>query len=148
MFNWMAEYRNKLGINSLERSNKEEKKKVEISPWLLNARNTRWIRLLASHLKNSYMGLFMRFSRVEQLSCCCSYFLMDFLLLSFDDRLVSFVLLYFFLLLLFFTFTFFTKQVERKDVLRRDRRARRSESVRSLLSFSSVPAHFFSLVLR
>jgi hypothetical protein len=65
-------------------------------------------------------------STVEQLFCCRSYFLMDFLscLLMIDCKLS---------LRFFFHFFIFTQQVERNDVLRRDRRARRSENVRSLL---------------
>lgn len=84
--------------------------------------------------------------RVEELFCCRLYFLIDFVF--WWTIVSSFFFLCFLLrslsLFLYFLLLLFSKQVwrRRKDVLRRDRRARRSEIVRS---FSFTPAPFFSL---
>ncbi len=73
----------------------------------LKARDRRWISLKCV-------------STVEQLSCCRSHFANEFFLLMIDCRFF------------FFTFSFSLKRYRAKNVLRRDRRARRSENVRSI----------------
>jgi hypothetical protein len=102
----------------------------------LRGRNTRRLSLITVWRITIWMCVIMRFYRWTIISLSFA-FPNGLFFLSFDDRLQAFSP--------FFHFFIFTKQVYRKDVLRRDRRARRSENVRSLLfSLLYTPVSFLS----
>ncbi len=109
---------------------------------MLNARNTRWISSVTTWI--IFIRVYSCVSTVEQLYCCRSYFLMDFLscLLMIDCKLCP-------PFLFFFTFSFSLNRYREKRRVETwpESATKRECSFFTLFFLSSVPAHFFSLSL-